>query len=278
MSLIWINGELLSKSDAHIAVDDRGFQFADGVYEVVRVYNGRPFTLAEHLKRLERSAAGINISLPLAASQLEAEIRSMIAKQLPKDGMIYLQLTRGAAERNHVIPKGLKPTLLFYAVQLDPLGPIGDGPGLKVTPVPDDRWKRCNIKSIALLPNILAKNAAIAGGFDDAVFIDEGLVTEASASNFFAVLGGQVVTAPNGPKILPGITRDKLIELNLGIVERPIREAELATATEMFLTSSTKELMWVKQWGDRTVSESAGPQTRRLHEAYRSLVAWATSP
>ena len=273
MSLIWINGEIVPKRDARIAVDDRGFQFADGVYEVVRVYNGRPFTLAEHLRRLERSANAVNIGLPLAVSQLQQEISDFVQKQLPKDGMIYLQLTRGAAERNHVIPKGLKPTLLFYATPLEPLPAIGAGPGLSVTPVPDERWKRCNIKSIALLPNILAKNAAIAAGFDDAIFIDDGLVMEASAANFFAVIGGQVGTPPNGPKILPGITRDKLIELNLGVVERPIRETELASATEMFLTSSTKELMWVSRWGDRKIGDVCGPQTRRLHEAYRAMVA-----
>ena len=111
-----------------------------------------------------------------------------------------------------------------------------------------------------------------------AIFIDDGYVTEASAANFFAVIDGQVVTPPNGPKILPGITRDKLIELNLGVAERPIRETELAKATEMFLTSSTKELMWVSRWGDRKVSDSAGPLMRQLHEAYRHLVARATSP
>jgi D-alanine transaminase len=273
MSLIWINGEIVPNREARIAVDDRGYQFADGVYEVVRVYNGRPFTLAEHLNRLERSAGAVNIGLPLAVSQLEAEIGEFIHKQLHGDGMIYVQLTRGVAERNHVIPKGIKPTLLFYAMPMEPMPVIGSGPGLSIMPLPDERWKRCNIKSIALLPNILAKNQAIAAGFDDAVFIDDGYVTEASAANFFAVIDGIMVTPPNGPKILPGITRDKLLELNLGLVERPIRESELANATEIFLTSSTKELMWVSRYGDRKISDTCGPQTRRLHEAYRALVA-----
>jgi D-alanine transaminase len=272
MSLIWINSEILQKRDAKIAVDDRGYQFADGVYEVIRVYAGRPFTLAEHLKRLERSAAGVQIPLPLGTADLEVEIRQFIEKQVPKDGMIYVQLTRGQAERNHVFPDIVKPTLLFYAMPLEPLPPVGYGPGLKVMPVPDERWKRCNIKSIALLANVLAKNQAISSGCDDAVFIDDGYVTEASAANFYAVIDGKVVTPPLGPKILPGITREKLLELDPSIIQRPVAEAEVAGATELFLTSSTKEIMWVSKWADRVISDAIGPVTRKLHEAFRESV------
>lgn len=276
MSLIWINGEYVQKHEAKIAVDDRGYQFADGVYEVIRVYAGRAFTLADHLKRLERSAAGVQIPMPVGIVDLEAEIRQFVEKQFPADGMVYVQLTRGQAERNHVFPEQVKPTLLFYGMPLKPLPAIGDGPGLKVLPVPDERWKRCNIKSIALLANVLAKNHAIAAGYDDAVFIDDGYVTEASAANFYAVIDGQVVTPPLGPKILPGITRDKLIELDGSIIQRPIAEGEIARATEVFLTSTTREIMWVSRWGGREIGTSVGPNTKRLHELFRREVARVT--
>jgi len=273
---IWINGSTLPMADARIDVQDRGFQFADGVYEVVRVYSGRLFTLAEHLNRLKNSSEAIGITLPMSLSTLAIEIRKFIDRERLHEGMIYLQVSRGVCERNHVYPADLQPTLLFYATPLEPLGPIGSGRGLRLLPVPDERWRKCWIKSIALLANILAKNEAVAGGFDEAVFIDDGRVMEGSSTNFFAVINGQLVTPPTGPKILPGITRQVLIDIArmMGepIIERPISETEVATASEIFMTSSTKELMWVSHWGQQPISESAGPVTRKMHESFRQWV------
>src|SRR5687768_1782207 len=156
--LIWLNGEVLPMSEARIGVEDRGFQFADGVYEVIRLYDGRPFTLREHLDRLARSAEGISLPVPLEQAKLAGEVERFIARVGAGEGMIYLQLTRGVAPRNHVFPDQVQPTLLFYFRPLPKLAEPGAGEGIKLVSVNDERWKRCWIKAIALLPNVLAKN------------------------------------------------------------------------------------------------------------------------
>jgi D-alanine transaminase len=274
---IWLNGEIIPFSEARIGVEDRGFQFADGVYEVLRLYRGKPFTLAEHLDRLARSAEGIGMSVPLPAAELGAQIGKLVAKSGLRDGMVYLQLTRGCSPRNHVIPAEIKPTLLFYARPLPPPPVPGEGEGVKLCTVPDERWKRCWIKSIALLPNILAKSQAVAGGYDEAVFIDHGTATECSASNLFAVVGDKLVTHPIGSKVLPGITRAVLLHcaagLGIEVDERPIREEEAARAGELFITSTTREISWVASWNDRYIGQGrCGPITTALHRALQNRI------
>src|SRR5438105_11192863 len=145
--LIWINGEIVPITEARIGVEDRGFQFADGVYEVIRLYNGKPFTLAEHMERLSKSAAALQLPMPLDVAALTAEIQKLLAKSPVKSGMIYLQLTRGPSHRNHVYPKQCKPTLLFYARSVPPPQIPGQGEGIKLLPVPDERWRRCWLKA-----------------------------------------------------------------------------------------------------------------------------------
>lgn len=280
--LIWLNGEIGPMGEARLGVEDRGFQFADGVYEVVRLYGGRPFTLREHLERLERSAAGINLKLGTSAKDLASEVERFVSKTGVADGMIYLQATRGVAPRNHVFPDNARPTILFYARPLPPLPKPGEGEGAKLWSVPDERWKRCWVKSIALLPNVLAKNVAIEHGADEAVFVEDGLVNECSASNFYAVVGGKVVTHPVGPKVLPGITRQVLLEVakdaGATVVERPPSEAEAMAAEELFITSTTREISWVGQWNGKPVGGGrCGPVTRRLHEALRRRVLAETT-
>jgi D-alanine transaminase len=269
---IWINGEVIPMSDARISVEDRGYQFADGIYEVVKLYRGKPFTLTEHLERLERSATGIDIPLPLERAALAREIISLATRSGVREGMIYLQLTRGVAPRNHIYSPGIKPTLLFYAVTLPPPQLPGEGEGVRLLAVEDDRWKRCWIKSIALLPNVLAKNRAVASGADEAVFIDNGVVTECSASNLFAVLSGKLVTHPVGSKVLPGITRQILLDcavaLNIPVDEREFMEEEALRATELFITSTTREISWVARWNERYIGQArCGPVTAALHRA-----------
>lgn len=279
--MIWLNGETLPLAEARINVEDRGFQFADGVYDVVRLYNGRPFTLVEHLDRLERSAAGIMLSLPLTKAELASEIEKFIRKQGPKDGMVYLQLTRGAAPRNHLF-SGSKPTLLFYTRPLTPVSRPGGAEGAKLFSVADERWQRCWIKSIALLPNVLAKNAAVAAGADEAIFTENGIVTECSSSNFFAVIRGELLTHPVGPKVLPGISRMALLELarqiDVPATERPISEAEAMNADELFITSTIREISWVSRWNDKAVGQGrgCGPVTLKLHRAFQERIARET--
>ena len=279
---IWINGEIMPLSDARIGVEDRGFQFADGVYEVIRLYDGVPFTLTEHLERLGRSAAAISIAVPLTIDELSIEIRKLIARSGILDGMVYLQLTRGCAPRNHVIPAESAPTLLFYARPLPPALAPGLGEGMKLLSVPDERWKRCWIKAIALLPNTLAKSLAVSRGYDEAVFVDDGMVNECSASNLFAVIDGRLVTHPVGPKVLPGITRALLLKcagaMGVEFEERPMREAEAMEAAELFITSTTREVSWVGHWNDRPVGSSRpGRVTVALHHALQERVRGETS-
>jgi D-alanine transaminase len=279
---IWINGEIMPLADARISIEDRGFQFADGVYEVIRLYNGKPFALDAHLRRLQRSAGYIQLALPVVEyDKLKDEIAKFLARFPLRDGMIYLQLTRGAAPRNHAFSQS-KPTLLFYTRELPPLPDPVAADGVKLLSVPDERWKRCWIKSIALLPNVLAKNQAIAAGADEAVFIDNGVVTECAASNIFAVIAGRVVTHPVGAKVLPGITRDILLEIapKIGIAteERGFHDEEAITANELFITSTTREISWVKSWNDRRIgNDRVGPITLKLHAALRELVLQQTA-
>jgi D-alanine transaminase len=278
--MIWLNGEVLPLAEARIGVEDRGFQFADGVYEVIRIYNGRPFTLSEHLDRLGRSCEGIKLTSPLSKGELTREIGKFIERSPVREGMIYLQITRGPSPRNHIFAPS-RPTVLFYARPLPVVPPAGSAEGLKLISQNDERWQRCWIKSIALLPNVLAKNAAVAAGCDEAVFVEKGIVTECSASNFFAVAGGKVLTHPVGPKVLPGITRlvlmDLCKQLDVPFVERAISEAECLAADEVFITSTTREIGWVARWNDRVIGNGAcGPITKRIQAAYQKLVAERT--
>jgi D-alanine transaminase len=218
-----------------------------------------------------KSAVGIQITPPLTTDSLGDQIGDFISKTGMREGMIYLQLTRGVSPRNHLIPDEIAPTLLFYARPLEPVTVPGTGEGVSLLSLPDERWKRCWVKSIALLPNVLAKNAAVAAGADEAVFVDLGLVTECSTSNLFAVIGDKLVTHPVGTKVLPGITRQAVLEiageLGIEVDERAIREEEAPRADELFITSTTREISWVSRWNDTYIGQGrCGPTTLKLHQ------------
>ncbi|HEV7300254.1 MAG TPA: D-amino-acid transaminase [Tepidisphaeraceae bacterium] len=275
--IIWINGNVTPMADAKLSVEDRGFQFADGVYEVVRLYDGQPFTMTEHLQRLQKSAAGIEIELPMTVGELAEHVLTFLPQTGVRDGMVYMQLTRGVAPRNHLYPAHIQPTLLFYTRTLPSVPELGTAAGVKLMSAADERWKRCWIKSIALLPNVLAKNKAAAAGFDEAAFIEDDVVTECSASNLFAVIGGALVTHPVGPKVLPGITRHVLLQiaasLDIEVQEQPLTVTEALRADELFITSTTRELSWVSQWDQQPVGLGrCGNVTLRLHRAYQERV------
>lgn len=280
MEMIWIDGEVIPLIDAKVSVEDRGFQFADGVYEVIRIYEGKPFTLKEHLQRLEKSCEGIRLADAFDRVRLTREITRFVDASGVVDGMVYLQVTRGVSPRNHIFPAQAQPTILFYVRALPPVPAPGEGEGVKLHSVPDERWKRCWIKAIALLPNVLAKNEAIELGADEAVFVENGIASECSASSLFAVIGGKVVTHPVGPKVLPGITRLLLAqispEIGIDFIERPLLESEAMAADELFITSTTRELNWVKSWDEKLVARGCGPVTRKLHRAYAERVKQET--
>jgi D-alanine transaminase len=268
-------------ADARLGIEDRGFQFADGIYEVIRLYNGKPFALLPHLQRLWNSAVDIQITPPLTPDSLTVEIHKLLDRALlrdnPGDAMLYMQLTRGVAPRNHLFPEIVEPTLLFYLRPAHRIPGPGEGEGAKLLTVPDERWKRCWIKTIGLLPNVLAKNAAVAAGADEAVFVDAGFVTECSSSNLFAVIGGKLVTHPIGSKVLPGITRMALLEiadeLGIEVDERALGEDEAPWASELFITSTLREISWVSRWNDIYIGKGrCGPVTQRLHRALRERI------
>jgi D-alanine transaminase len=273
--LVWFNGEILPRSEVRIDVEDRGYQFADGVYEVIRLYDGRPFALMPHLQRLQRSAEAIHIRLPIPPEELARQVHRLIEQAGVQQGMVYMQITRGCAPRNHIFP-GCRPTVLFYARPL----PASERPtdrGVRLITLPDERWKRCWIKSIALLANVLAKNQAVAAGAEEAIFLDEGMATECSASNLFAIVQGRLITAPAGTKVLPGITRAYLLEiaaeLGVPLEERLIPEMELRSADELFITSTTREIDWCYELDGRPVgNEKMGPVTQTLKEALSARI------
>ena len=280
--LVWFNGDILPMSAAQVGVEDRGFQFADGVYEVVRLYNGRPFTLREHMERLQRSADGIKLSLPMSVAEIGDAIVNFIPRTGVREGSIYLQATRGVAPRNHLFPKPPTSTLLFYAKPLPPVNEPGQGEGIKLMTVEDDRWKRCWIKCIGLIGHVLAKNEAADKGFDEAVFVEREIVSECSSSNLFAVINGKLVTHPVGSRVLPGITRLVVLQcaeqLGIAVEERTLREEEVRRADELFITSTTREIAWVARWNERYIGQGkCGPVTTKLHRALRDRVRADTS-
>jgi D-alanine transaminase len=210
---------------------------------------------------------------------LARQIERLVERSQLTDAMVYLQLTRGQSPRNHPFPDpaAVPPTLLFYVRALPRQTLAAAVEGAHIVSVPDERWKRCWVKSIALLPNVLAKQVAISGGFDEALFIDEGLACEGASSNLFAVIDGAIVTPPIGKKVLPGITRHVLSEIaaeqGISWVERALPESEARAARELFITSTTREVHWVASWDRKPVTRACGPVTRKLHDAYQSRIA-----
>ncbi len=280
---VWLNGQIMPLADAHVGIEDRGYQFADGVYEVVRFYNGKLFTVREHLDRLARSAEGIRLPMPMPVDQIAEHFRKFVPLTGLRDGYLYLQLTRGeSSPRNHRFPKEQTHTMLFYAIPLPPVTEPGEGEGAKLLAMPDERWKRCWIKCIGLTANILAKNEALAAGYDEAVFVERDIVTECCTSNLFAILGQTLVTHPVGAKVLPGIARlvvlDLATKLGIRVEERAIREEEIRRADELFITSTTREVHWVQRYNDRYIGQGkCGALTKKLHRAYRDRVIAETA-
>ncbi|HYE97687.1 MAG TPA: D-amino acid aminotransferase [Planctomycetota bacterium] len=272
--MLYLNGEYFDRiEDGRVSVEDRGFQFGDGVYEVVRVYGGKPFRLAQHLKRLEGSLDGLRIPLPEPVSKIEEVCRRLIAGT--SNASLYLQVTRGAAPRVHTFPKDLRPTFVAYvrAIQGYP-----DDKVFRLAVVRDERWNRCNLKTVALLANVLARQAAVDAGADEGLFVrEDGTVTEGTSSNAFLVSGGRVVTHPANHRILDGVTRLAVLQVardaGLPVDERPFTLQEARAADEFFMTGTVTEVMPAVQIDGRPVGRgTAGPVTLRLRDAFRELV------
>ncbi|MHB8347218.1 MAG: D-amino acid aminotransferase [Acidiferrobacterales bacterium] len=271
---VYLNGEFMLPSSARISVFDRGFVFGDGVYEVIPVYGGRPFRLAHHLQRLDASLAAIRISNPMTPREWENIFLELAGECGPIDQSIYLEVTRGVAPRDHAFPAGVTPTVFAYAQPLTYPAIDQVQEGVRAITVPDIRWSRCDIKAIALLANVLMRQNAVEHGCTEAILVRDDRVTEGSASNIFIVSGGVLSTPSKGPFILPGITRDLVIELShaneIPCVEKEIHKSELFSADEVWMTSSTKEILSIVRIDDRRIGTGRpGPMHARLQALYQ---------
>jgi D-alanine transaminase len=271
--MVYLNGQFMPLDEARIPVLDRGFIFGDGIYEVIPVYGGRPFRLPHHLDRLEDSLRGVRIVNPLDHAAWRAVIEQLITANGGGDQSIYLHITRGVAKRDHAFPSGVTPTLFAMSNPLLPV-PAAQRAGIAAITVADIRWAHCNLKTIALLPNILLRQQAIDEGSSEALMLREGYLTEGAASNAFIVVAGEVVTPPKSALLLPGITRDLVVELchahAIPCCEREIGEAELRQAEEIWISSSTKEVLPVVRLDGEAVGSGApGARWRQIFDLYQ---------
>jgi D-alanine transaminase len=275
--IAYVNGEFLPLERAMVHVEDRGFQFADGVYEVVRTYGGRSFAIEEHLARLSRSLEAIELKAPLAVEGLRSVIEEGVKRSGFAEAVIYLQITRGCAPRHRAMPKDAKPTIVMTVRELPLHATKLPTDGITVITLPEFRWARCDVKSIALLPSVLAYQAARKAGANDAVFVEEdGTVNEATAGNIFLVQQGRVRTPPKSTHILAGVTRDKILAASRGArietLEEQIVKADLFAADEIFLTSTTSEVVPVVAVDGKPVgSGKPGPVSAKIYEQFARM-------
>jgi D-alanine transaminase len=277
MGFAILNGEIIERVNAFVDVEDRGYQFGDGVYEVIRVYNGRMFTAKEHLRRFVRSAESICITIPYPTEQLMSLLEKLIQKNSLQQGIIYLQISRGITPRNHAFPVGdVAPTLVAYTKEVDrPVEKLKSG--VKTILVEDIRWLRCDIKSLNLLANVLAKQKAAEANCFEAIQYRGRDITEGSSSNIFIVKDGVVITHPSTNLILKGITKDKILRLctanAIAVVERTFTLEELMQADEAFLSSTTGEVMPIIEIEKKIVKDGVpGPVTRRLQAFFEEEI------
>lgn len=279
MPLVYLNGEYMPLENAKISVLDRGFVFGDGVYEVVPCYGGKAFRLQEHLRRLESSLHGIKLKNPLTPLEWQHIFNTLIATETAADLSIYLQITRGVAPRDHAFPQDVSPTVFVMIKPLAPLDAKSLQAGVAAITLEDIRWRYCHLKTIALLPNILLRQQALESGATEAILVREGYVTEGTASNIFVVCQGKILTPPKGPFLLPGITRDLVLELaenhQIPAAEEPIDLAQLHSATEVWLTSSTKEVLAITLLDGQPVGD--GKPGSLWDKMYRILQSYKDS-
>lgn len=241
---VYLNGQYLPLADAKISVMDRGFLFGDGVYEVIPAYSGQLFRLEDHLERLDNSLRAIRLQNPHSREQWRKLLTPLLKQN--EDQSVYLQITRGAApKRDHAFPQNVVPTVFAMVSGINPHADPDHG--AKAISMEDSRWKLCDTKAITLLANVLLRQAAVDEGCTEAILFKDGYLTEGAASNVFAVIDGVLITPAKSPAILPGITRDIILEIasknNIPCSEQAISKAELNKASEIWITSSTREII-----------------------------------
>ncbi|MGE0230338.1 MAG: D-amino-acid transaminase [Flavobacteriaceae bacterium] len=272
--IAYVNGSFLPLEEARVSVLDRGFLFADGAYEVTCVIDGGLVDFDGHIARLKRSLAEIGMDMPMDGDALEAIHREIVTRNALVEGSVYLQVTRGAAERDFAFPKETRQTVVLFTQARDLVNAPGAKTGIKAVSVPDIRWTRRDIKSVALLAQVLAKQAAAAAGAGEAVMHEGGTVTEGASSNLWIVSGdGALVTRQLSSSILAGITRRTTMalaeETGIALHERPFTLDEAFAAREMFQTAATALVMPIVELDGRKIGDGApGPVTKRLREIY----------
>ncbi|KPB06440.1 D-amino-acid transaminase [Bacillus sp. CHD6a] len=273
---VLLNDKIMDRNEAKVDIEDRGYQFGDGVYEVVNIYDGVPFTLKEHIARLYRSAREIGIHLNERPEQLCNRLLELIKANNTEKGGLYLQISRGVSNRSHHYDQSLTPQLVAYPLSYKSVEDAQTY-GVEAITSEDLRWLRCDIKSLNLLYNIMVKQKANEAGAFETILIRDGMVTEGSSSNIFIVKNGILLTHPANNLILNGITRTKLLEImdanGWDYKIQPFEKEELMKADEVFLTSTTSEVMPIIKIDGVTFSEAMpGPYTRKFQRAFRETV------
>lgn len=273
---VYLNGQFLPLAEAKVPVLDRGFIFGDGVYELVPVYSGKPFRIDEHLRRLQASLDGIRLANPHGTEAWRERILKLIELQDFADQSIYIQVTRGVAPRDHAFPKGVPPTVFMFAQPLVTATAEHKAAGVCAITAVDNRWMRCDIKAISLLANILLRQQAVEADCAEAVMLRDGFLTEGAASNVFVVKNGVLLAPPPSNLMLTGVTYDVVLELAAahGIPSevRAVSEAEVRAADELWMTSSTREIMAIVKLDGVPVGNGVpGPMARQMDALYQTF-------
>ena len=270
--LVYCNGDYCSEEEAKVSIFDRGLLFADGVYEVVGVLEGKLLDFDRHMARLARSLGELSMENPLSRDELLEIHRRLVAENGVTEGLVYLQITRGAADRDFVWEEGMTPTVFLFTQEKPLMEDRETQTGIAMKSVEDLRWARRDIKSVGLLAQVLAKHAAKAAGAKEALMVMDGVVTEGGATSVFIVKDGKVITRPLSNLILPGVTRGALLELaeetDIEIEERPVTLAETYEADEAFITGASTFWPVIEIDGKRIGGGQPGPVARRLRELY----------
>ena len=278
MSDVFLNGKFIAADEAKVSVFDRGFVFGDGVYEVIPVYDGYCFKLKNHLERLQNSLDESRIVNPYSEKHWENVLEKLISLHLGGDQVLYLQVTRGVAARDHIFPENTKPTVFVMSNLLQAVPRKYKKNGISAISLKDSRWQKCNIKSTSLLPNCLLKQQAKDAGAEEALLISDGYLTEGSTSNAYAVIDGVIYTAPKSGKILAGITREVVLNLaskaGIRLIEEPVPEFKLADVDELWTSSSTKEVLPITRLNGVKVGEGVpGPVWQKIDVLYQHAKA-----
>lgn len=274
----YLNGEFVALAEAKVSVLDRGFIFGDGVYEVVPAYNRRPFRWAQHLARLRRSLGQVRISNPHTDEQWTGLVKALIERHPWDNQFVYLQVTRGVAKRDHGFPAGVTPTVFGMASALQPVPAEQRERGVAAVNLPDERWLHCDIKSISLLGNVLARQAALDVHCAECLLYRDSFLTEGSSANIWMVKGGRVYGVPKNNLVLEGIRFGLLEQLcaesGLPFELRPISRAEVEQADELLLSSATKEVVPITLLDGKPVGTGVpGPVYKALYTAYRAVIS-----